>query len=111
MFRLTNKYTSILTYNNVSYLGITFFGLFLTNILNTFGILSSEKGIDYYAEAHLSKWNSWIHTLGMPYTFYGISCWVPALCSAMEIPYAALIGRCCSLRAETEHDDILESCI
>lgn len=58
---------------------MTFLGVFLTNILSVFGILSDETGIDYYAEAHLSRWNSWIHTFGMPFTLYGISCWVPAL--------------------------------
>ena len=58
---------------------ILLFGLYLTNILYFLGICSGEAGIEYYKEAHLSTWNSYIHTIGMPFTYYGISCWVAAL--------------------------------
>ena len=64
---------------------LSFLGLYLSDILKLCGILSGKKGIKYYAEAHLSKWNSWMHTIGMPFTFYGISCWVPALLSIIRI--------------------------
>jgi uncharacterized membrane protein YGL010W len=66
-------------------MGFTFFGLFLSNMLNVCGVLSGETGIDYYAEAHLSNWNSWMHTIGMPVTIYGISCWVPALLNMIRV--------------------------
>lgn len=79
----------IITYENtISYqhlMCLTFLGLYLSDILKLFGVLSGKKGISYYAEAHLSKWNSWMHTIGMPFTFYGISCWVPALLSILRI--------------------------
>ena len=42
-------------------------------------MLVGDKAINYYAEAHLSKWNSWIHTLGMPFSMYGMLLWIPAL--------------------------------
>lgn len=51
------------------------FGPFLSGI----GMLSGQEAIDYYAEVHQSKWNSLMHTVGMPFTFYGIACWFPAL--------------------------------
>ena len=77
---------AIITKNNVTHIGLlTFIGLFLSNILNVCGILTGQAGINYYAEAHLTNWNSWMHTVGMPFTFYGISCWVPALCSMLHI--------------------------
>jgi hypothetical protein len=75
----------LMSKSDVSYVGLTFIGLFLSNILNAGGVLTNEAGIDYYAEAHLTNWNSWMHTIGMPFTFYGISCWVPALFSMMRI--------------------------
>lgn len=38
-------------------------------------VLVGQKGVDYYGEAHLSSWNSWIHTICMPVTIYGILYW------------------------------------
>lgn len=31
-----------------------------------------DEAIDYYAEAHLYKWNAFIHTIGMPFTACGL---------------------------------------
>lgn len=42
-------------------------------------MLVGEKGIEYYREAHLTKWNSFIHTLFMPFSMYGMLLWIPAL--------------------------------
>ena len=84
MTELNNDDSIISTYDG-KFLGAIFIGLFLTNILNVCGILSGEEGINYYAEAHLSTWNSWMHTIGMPFTFYGISCWVPALFNTIQL--------------------------
>ena len=42
-------------------------------------MLVGKKGVDYYREAHLSSWNAWIHTLGMPFSMYGMLFWIPAL--------------------------------
>jgi len=42
-------------------------------------MLVGEEGIKYYAEAHLSPWNAWIHTAVMPYSMYGMLFWLPAL--------------------------------
>jgi len=53
--------------------------LWITPLLNMFGIPSTIDGLEYYAEVHQSKWNCIIHTIGMPFTVYGISCWVAAL--------------------------------
>ena len=40
---------------------------------------TGQAGVDYYAEAHMTRWNSFIHTLGMPFTIYGFVLSIPAL--------------------------------
>jgi len=79
------QYNMVNNHDVILSMGFTFIGLFWSNILDICGVLSGEEGIDYYAEAHLSNWNSWMHTIGMPFTYYGISCWVAALCNMIHI--------------------------
>ena len=43
------------------------------------GVMTGQRGVDYYGEAHLSKWNSFIHTVFMPFTTYGILGFIPNL--------------------------------
>ena len=38
-----------------------------------------QDGVDYYGEMHLSPLNRCIHTVGMPFTIYGITQWLPLL--------------------------------
>lgn len=66
-----------MNYNNL--LITIFCGMLVTSILNGIGMLNGLEGIDYYAEVHQTRWNRIVHTIGMPFTFYGISCWFPAL--------------------------------
>ena len=40
---------------------------------------TGQAGVDYYGEAHLTRWNSFMHTLGMPFTIYGFVLSIPAL--------------------------------
>ena len=47
--------------------------------LNTIGIGTGSEAVEYYGEVHLSKWNSVIHTVGMPFTTYGFAVAAPAL--------------------------------
>jgi hypothetical protein len=47
--------------------------------LNAIGINTGLDAVDYYGEVHLSKWNSIIHTVGMPFTTYGFAVAAPAL--------------------------------
>ena len=35
-------------------------------------MLTAGHGVRYYGEAHRSRWNAWIHTLGMPVSIYGL---------------------------------------
>ena len=35
-------------------------------------MLTSRRGVAYYAEAHRSRWNAWVHTVGMPVSIYGL---------------------------------------
>ncbi len=57
-------------------------GLVLEPILSSFGVLMQQSGVDYYAQVHLSFWNSLIHTLFMPFTYLGFNLSVPALFKA-----------------------------
>lgn len=54
-------------------------GLLIDPVLSYFGILVSYPGVDYYAQVHLSFWNSLIHTILMPFTYFGLNLVVPAL--------------------------------
>lgn len=58
---------------------LTVASLFTTPVMNLCNFTNGVKGLEYYGEVHLSSWNSWVHTIGMPFTLYGISCWFPAL--------------------------------
>ena len=53
-------------------------GLLSGKILGQLGFLVNEEGIQYYAQVHQSVHNTGIHTIFMPFTVYGISCWIPA---------------------------------
>ena len=55
-----------------------FIGYNSYDILSNF-MLVGDEGILYYSEAHLSQWNSWMHTIIMPYSMYGMLFWLPAL--------------------------------
>ena len=63
---------------NVFLIGITL-GLLTQSLFNLFGVYTGEQAIAYYAEVHTSKWNSLIHSLGMPFTYYGLLLCVPPL--------------------------------
>ena len=53
---------------------------FLTQpIFHLCGIYTGEQAISYYGEVHQSKWNSLVHTIGMPFTYYGLLLCVPPL--------------------------------
>ena len=55
-------------------------GLVSHHVLHVLNMKTGLEGVNYYAEVHQSKWNSYIHTLGMPFTIYGMLLWIPALC-------------------------------
>ena len=63
--------------NTFLYLIPIIFGYNFNYIQDLIGMYSLEKGVQYYAEAHLSKWNSIIHTLFMPGTMYGFFISIP----------------------------------
>lgn len=56
----------------------TMFGFLSHNYLNNH-MITGIDGVHYYGEAHLTRWNCWMHTLGMPFTIYGMVLWIPAL--------------------------------
>ena len=51
----------------------------LSYTLLSFFMLVDMQGVNYYGEAHLTRWNAYMHTLGMPFTIYGMLLWIPAL--------------------------------
>lgn len=59
------------------------FGIFLPKVS---GVLSGQEGVNYYAEIHQSRWNSWVHTIFMPFTYGGFNLAVPALLSMPARP-------------------------
>lgn len=64
---------------NLEFLTLILTGTYLVTPFLDMFMLTGDDGVGYYGEVHQSKWNCWVHTIGMPFTFYGISCWVPAL--------------------------------
>jgi hypothetical protein len=66
-------------FSEIEFLCLTIGSLLVTPVFNLVNFTNGQAGLDYYGEVHLSSWNSWVHTIGMPFTFYGISCWFPAL--------------------------------
>lgn len=56
----------------------TSMGLMSYDYLSNY-MLVGIPGVNYYAEAHLTLWNSYVHTVFMPFTTYGMLLWIPAL--------------------------------
>lgn len=54
-------------------------GLATPSLFRLLGVSTGEQAIHYYAEVHQSRWNSWIHSLGMPFAYYGMLLWFPLL--------------------------------
>ena len=54
-------------------------GSILTPIFDLFKFRNGIDGLHYYGEVHRSKFNSCIHTIGMPFVMYGMNLWIPAL--------------------------------
>ena len=54
-----------------------FYGILVPLALDYFGFLTGQAGVDYYAEVHMSRLNSYIHTAFMPFTIYGMFLWIP----------------------------------
>ena len=65
--------------NNKIYINASIFGFISHIIFSLFGILHHNEGVDYYAEVHTTRWNAYIHTIGMPFTIYGMLLWIPSL--------------------------------
>jgi len=54
-------------------------GLAILPVFKYLKICVGKEGYEYYGEVHKSKFNCYMHTLGMPFTIYGITQWLPAL--------------------------------
>ena len=54
-------------------------GIFFPLFLNSYGVLIGEKGIEYYSEVHTMPLNSYIHTIFMPISMYGMLLLLPKL--------------------------------
>ena len=68
-----------LRYNFFLYPTAIITGIIFPNILYYNGFYIGESGVDYYAEVHTTKLNSLIHTIGMPFTIYGMLLWIPVV--------------------------------
>ena len=56
----------------------TLLGIISHNYIRNY-MITGIDGVDYYGEAHLTRWNAWMHTIGMPFTIYGMVLWIPSL--------------------------------
>ena len=56
----------------------TLLGIISHNYIRNY-MLTGIDGVNYYGEAHLTRWNAWMHTIGMPFTIYGMVLWIPSL--------------------------------
>ena len=65
--------------NNQIYINAGVFGFISHVLFNFLGVLHNNEGVDYYAEVHTTRWNAYIHTIGMPFTIYGMLLWIPAV--------------------------------
>jgi len=73
---IIEKFTEIVPYT--PYICSSILGYYSYDLLKPY-IHVGQTGVDYYAEAHLSPWNARIHTMGMPFTIFGILQWIPTL--------------------------------
>ncbi|MAR50585.1 MAG: hypothetical protein CML42_05620 [Rhodobacteraceae bacterium] len=73
---ILEKFTKIVPYT--PYICSSILGYYSYDLLKPY-IHVGQTGVDYYAEAHLSSWNARIHTMGMPFTIFGILQWIPTL--------------------------------
>ena len=54
-------------------------GTLVTPTLHYFGMGTGLDAVEYYGEVHMSRWNSIMHTMGMPFTSYGFVLAIPSL--------------------------------
>jgi uncharacterized membrane protein YGL010W len=70
-------------------------GLLFRYIQSIFGMRNGQDGVNYYAEVHQSKWNSYIHTIFMLGTMCGNFVWIPALLRLNDITAFILTTNVC----------------
>ena len=76
------SYFNVRNYNNklIMYVVLSFIiGLNITYILDSFEIINGQEGVDYYSEVHTSRFNSYMHTVFMPFTYGGFNLAIPAI--------------------------------
>lgn len=67
-------------------------GLLIPSILNYYGVLVGQKGVDYYGEVHTTFHNSMVHTIFMPITIYGMLLWIPSVLTYIcNVPHNKLM--------------------
>ena len=62
-----------------SYVWAILLGLIINPLGQYYNIKTGADGVDYYGEVHKSKFNCFMHTIGMPFTIYGFLNCLPAL--------------------------------
>jgi hypothetical protein len=77
---IKHNYNEIIN-NPIRQLEYTLFmlGYNFNYVQNIFCMRNLSDGVQYYGEVHHSYWNSFIHTLFMPFTMFGMYLWIPAL--------------------------------
>ena len=87
---LKNLFNQIIPYKQTSfkdllllkfpgYINAALIGLAILPVFKHLKIRVGKEGYKYYGEVHQSKFNCYMHTLGMPFTIFGITQWLPTL--------------------------------
>lgn len=48
-------------------------------LYSALGVYHGSKGVRYYAEVHTTRQNILVHVIGMPFTIYGMTLWIPGV--------------------------------
>ena len=72
---------------------LTFLIGFYSNIPLSKIMLTGSDGLEYYTEAHLTKWNSNVHTICMPFSMYGLLLSIPSF-FGISSDQAKILAKC-----------------
>mgnify|MGYP001279228787 CR=1 FL=1 len=73
------KFENILLFKIPPFMIAYFVGLLIKPLGRHYNVKVANEGVNYYGEVHTSTLNRYIHTVGMPFTIYGMTQWIPAL--------------------------------
>jgi hypothetical protein len=70
-------------FETLLFIGSIWCGYASNYVMGAVGIYHGKKGVAYYAEVHTKRQNIVVHVIGMPFTIYGMTLWIPATAEAL----------------------------